>query len=812
MRKINKKELPTAPKQFKILQKINILLANIVLGIITLFINIGDVFLWPFKHNKYIRNRTKIRLRAIFLFLKKRVHTVKKTTSVLSNARKIFLQKIYRLNSDWENKKSIFLLRIRNLLTKYQSKLKFFHKKQSPNKTGVIYTSRKLLFEKFKFFGYGITLTFFLAVIPITIFFWLSELPNPRLLSSRDIPLTTKIYDRNGILLYQIYDSQNRSYISLSSLPKNLINATLAIEDKKFYKHKGVDIFGIIRAALVNASTPNHNGRPLQGGSSITQQLIKNALLTSEPTLSRKIKEVVLAVWAEMIYSKDEILEMYFNQVPYGGTAWGVEAAAETYFKKKAKDLSLSESALIAGLPAAPSLYSPFGARPELAKDRQLEVLRRMTEDAYITKDEEKEARSARIRYASPSIEIKAPHFVMFVKDILVKKYGIKMVEQGGLNVTTSLDLNIQEMVEKEVEKEVEKLKTLLVGNGAALVTKPTTGEILAMVGSKDYFDIKNDGNVNVTISQRQPGSSIKPILYAVALQKGYTPSTIIDDSPVSYRVVGQPDYTPVNYDLKFHGRVTLRNALGNSFNIPAVKVLNSIGVGVMIEMGRKMGITTWEEENRYGLSLALGGGDVIMTDLAEAYGVFANQGKKSPLIAVLKTTDYKGNILDEVRFQDGDRVLSGNIAFQISNILADNNARSFAFGSNSALVIPGKTVSVKTGTTNEKRDNWTIGYTPSILVAVWVGNNDNSPMHPYLSSGITGAAPIWHNIMENVLKNKKDEGLNQTKDLIPVQICSLNGLLPCEGCPTITEFFIKGTEPKNHCFLTPSPSPTNNP
>lgn len=702
------------------------------------------------------------------------------------------------------------------LLEKWGTIKKIFRKKTITAKgavvvrtKGQIYPAKPPFLEKLKFLLLGVLLAVFVIVTPLVVSFWLNELPNPRLLSAREIPLSTKIYDRNGTLLFQIYANQNRSFVNLDDLPKNLVNATVAIEDKNFFQHRGVDFRGILRAFLVNLRNGKTNGRPLQGGSTITQQLIKNALLSSEVSWSRKIKEVVLAIWAETIYTKKDLLEMYFNQVPYGGTAWGVEAAAETYFKKKVTELDLAESALLAGLPAAPSYYSPFGAYPELAKERQQEVLRRMTEDKYITSQEADEAEKEGVYYAAPAIEIKAPHFVMYIKDLLVKKYGLRTVEQGGLNVITSLDLNIQDMAQEEVAKEMENLKNLLVGNGAAVVTNPKTGEILTMVGSRDYFDLTNDGNVNVTLARRQPGSSIKPVMYSAALQRGYTPSSVIDDSPISFRIPGQPPYAPVNYDGKFHGKVTLRSALANSFNVPAVKVLNAIGVHTMVEMGRKMGISTWEDEGRFGLSLTLGGGEVTMLDMAKAFGVLANEGKKQELTPILKITDYQGNVLEQAKTKSGSQVIPSEVAFQLSNILADNNARSTAFGFNSALNIPGKTVSVKTGTTNDKRDNWTIGYTPSFVVVVWVGNNNNAPMHPYLTSGITGAAPIWHNIMANLLKNKANEMIGKSEDVIEVKVCAWNGLLPCEGCPTITEYFARGTEPKIRCQITPSPTPT---
>ncbi len=725
---------------------------------------------------------------------------------------------------------SVMLNLFRHLSIKFQKKLKRKYKKSTKQTVVFIYKQQNRLnsfkrvlnrsrnkfgmtlkisawdFFKLraKFLIGGFLLAVILIVFPMTVYFWLSELPSPTLLKNREIPLTTKIYDRNGILLYQIYALQNRSFVYLPELPKDLINATISIEDKNYYKHHGVDVSGVVRAVWVDIT----EGKALQGGSSITQQLIKNALLTSEPTFSRKFKEMVLALWSELVYSKNEILEMYFNQVPYGGTAWGVEAAAETYFGKKVSDLTLAESALLAGLPVAPTLYSPFGARPQLAKVRQRAVLKRMVEDGYITPAQMEKAGKEELRFAKPSIEIKAPHFVMYIKELLSKEYGLKMVEQGGLKVITSLDLKIQEMAQNELELEMENIKNLNVGNGGILVTIPKTGEILAMVGSRDYFDLEKEGNVNVTLALRQPGSSIKPILYALALQKGFTPATLIDDSPISFNLPGQPSYIPVNYDGRYHGRITLRTALANSFNIPAVKLLNVLGVPGMVEIARKMGISTWNEDKRFGLSLALGAGEVTLLDMMKVYGILANNGKTQEISPVLKITDYKGNIIKEAKNTQEEQIVSPEVAFQLSSILADNNARSQAFGLNSSLVIPKQTVAVKTGTTNEKRDNWTIGYNPSFAVGVWVGNNDNSPMNPVLTSGITGAAPIWHRVMVNILKNKPNEPFVKPANLIETKVCAWNGLLPCGGCMTITEYFIRGTEPKYHCQITPTPTP----
>lgn len=656
---------------------------------------------------------------------------------------------------------------------------------------------RKKPSETAKSFIAGIAVTALFFLFPYNAYRWLTSLPNPQLLTKRDLEVTTKIFDRNGALLYEVYADQNRTPRPLAEIPDVVKHATIAIEDRDFYRHSGFSIRGIFRALKETVL----NNR-VQGGSTITQQLIKSALLSPEIKLSRKIKEIVLAFWAERMYSKNQILEMYLNQVPYGGTAWGVETAAQTYFGKSIKDVTLAEAALLAGLPAAPSEYSPFGSHPEKAFERQAEVLRRMTEDRYITPEQAKLALAEEIHLARPHTAIRAPHFVMYVKGILEDRYGSRLVDRGGLRIATSLDVGIQEKVDDILRNQIESLRYLRVGNGAVIVTNPKTGEILAMAGSKDYFNLADDGNVNVTTSLRQPGSSIKVVNYAAALENGFTAASVIDDSPIVYNTPGSPPYAPVNYDGAFHGPTPLRYALGNSYNIPAVKVLAKIGVGTMIAKGKSMGITTWDDENRYGLSLTLGGGEVMMTDMAKVFGTLANGGKRVDPLPILEVTDYTGRVLEHNTPKNGIAAVKPETAWILSNILADNSARTNAFGPNSSLVIPGKTVSVKTGTSNDKRDNWTVGYTPSLVTAVWVGNNNNAPMDPYLTSGITGAAPIWHDIMVELLKDKPDEVLPKPNNVIAI---------PCYFGRV--EYFARGTEPAGgRCAPLPTPSPTPTP
>jgi len=649
----------------------------------------------------------------------------------------------------------------------------------------------------------------FLIIFGICYFIFniLTTLPNPNTLLTRQPILTTKIYDRNGNLLYKIYRKENRTLVKLQELPLYLIQATVAIEDAEFYSHHGFSPKGIIRAALRNLK-----GDKLYGGSTITQQLVKNALLSPERTLIRKIKEIILAVLVEAKFSKDEILQMYLNEVGYGGAAYGVEEAAQMYFGKSAKNLTLAEAALLAGLPASPTSFSPFGAYPQKAKERQLLVLRRMRQERFISEEEEKRAAAEELYFASPKTDIKAPHFVMYVKDLLVKKYGEQMVEEGGLEVKTTLDLEIQEFAQKVVSEEIKKLRSLKINNGAALVTKPATGEILAMVGSEDYFNLQNDGNVNITLRPRQPGSAIKPIMYSLALENGFTAATIIPDTPITYKIPGQPPYSPKNYDNRFHGNVPLRIALASSYNVPAVKVLAALGVEKMIVRGREIGITTWDDLSRFGLSLTLGGGEVKMVDLAVAYGVLANMGKRVDLNPILEVKNYKGEVLEksEIRNSKSETIIKPEIAYILTDILSDNFARAPAFGTHSWLNIPDHpSVAVKTGTTQNLRDNWTVGYTPDFLVAVWVGNNDNKPMS-YVASGVTGASPIWNKIMSHLLADIPDKKFPRPEGIVEVKICVPTGTLPCEGCPLVRpEIFLTGSEPKIRCSLFPSTTPT---
>ncbi len=607
-------------------------------------------------------------------------------------------------------------------------------------------------------------------------------LPSPTGIGKLNYPLSTHMYDRNGKLLYEIYKEQNRTSVQLKDLPKYVYQATIAIEDKDFYSHGGVSLLG----GILRAAKDSVINKELQGGSTLTQQLVKSALLTPERTLTRKLKEILLALWTEKLYSKNQILEMYLNQVPYGGSTYGIEEASKTYFGKDAKDLTIAQAAFLAGMPQAPSVYSPY-TNPNLAKQRRDEVLKRMYDLGYITKDQKNNAQHEDIEVTPLENTIQAPHFVFYVKSNLEQQYGLQKVEEGGLNVTTSLDLDIQQMGEKIINEELAKVTSLNISNAAMIVTKPSTGEVLAMVGSADYFAAPS-GAFNVTTANRQPGSSIKPVTYALALEKGFTAASILDDVPTVFGVPGSPPYVPVNYDGRFHGSVPLRYALANSFNIPAVKMLQTLGVDEMASFARKLGITTWDDTSRFGLSLTLGGGEVHMTDMAEVYGTFANQGVHVPLTSIKRIYDSQNDVLFNLTPQK-KRVISPEASFILSDILSDNFARRWEFGTHSALEIPGYKVAVKTGTTDMKKDNWTIGYTPDFVVAVWVGNNDNTPMDQYLASGITGAAPIWNRMMSYLLTKYGAHWYEKPSDVVEKQ-CYFGK----------TEYFTAGTETKANC------------
>lgn len=673
---------------------------------------------------------------------------------------------------------------------------------QFRQKAGGLNNSRNLVkIAKFGFLGILGLFLVLIIVLPLMSF----GLPSPDKVIRRE-GFSTKILDRNGKPLYDIFDNERRTPININDMPAYLKQATVAIEDKNFYSHSGFDILGTLRG-LSRFFTRGY----AQGGSTLTQQLVKNVLLTSERSALRKIKEFILAVQIERKYTKDEILQMYLNEAPYGGTAWGVESASETYFGKSAKDLNLVESAILAGMPQLPSKYSPYSSTPKAYVDRTTNVLRRMREDGYITKDQE-EAALAELpdfKFQTKGSSFKAPHFVQYVQKILEERYGEKVIEQGGLKVTTTLDLDLQEKAQEIVAEEIAKVESQRITNGGAVVMTPETGEILAMVGSKRFDDPDYDGQVNVTVALRQPGSSFKPFTYVTALKEGYSPSSMVMDVPTTFQSgEGQPDYNPVNYDGKYRGPVQMRYALANSLNIPAVKFIALVGIKDVLETAYDLGLTslppTTETLQRVGLSLTLGGGEVRLVELTGAYSSFFNGGTKAEPLAILKVEDSNGKVLEEIKPKKGKKVLDPMHAYLISHMLADNNARKDVFGVNSLLNVPGRQVAVKTGTTNDKRDNWTIGGTPQRAVGVWVGNNDNSPMLN-VASGVSGASPIWRRILLESLSGLDPVNFEAPEGIVTAEVDLVSGKRARDGFPSRPELFAKGAEPDTddiHVYL----------
>jgi 1A family penicillin-binding protein len=570
--------------------------------------------------------------------------------------------------------------------------------------------------------------------------------------------------------------------VSLSKIPRNVINATIAVEDDQFYYHHGFDLKSMIRAAKATFLDDE-----LQGGSTITQQLVKNVLLTPERTVSRKLKELFLSMIVETRFTKNQIMEMYLNNISYGGTAWGIQSAAQKFFNKNVWELDLAEASLLAGLPSAPSAYSPLTGDIGVAKQRQQYVLQRMVQLGYISRAEALAAYDKELTFAPQTEYIRAPHFVAYVLKDLEERYGNRYVEQGGLTVRTTLDLDLQEKVQRIVAEGVERYAYLSIGNGAAVVLDARDAEILAYVGSVDYF--KEDwGAFDVASAYRQPGSSIKPVTYSLALENGMTPASIIRDRPVTFRIPGQKPYTPKNYDGKYHGNVTLRQALANSYNVPAVRLANLLGPDNIVALGRQFGLKNWQVDGSYGLAVTLGGKEVRLLDHTNLYATFARYGVYKDTTPYLSIKDRQGfEIYQDVR--EENQVVKAETAYIIWHILSDEQARLPAFGTNNFLTIPGKTLAAKTGTTDQIRDNFTMGFTPSYAVGVWVGNNDNSPLNQSLASGLSGAAPIWNEITTVVLENSGDEKMKKPEGVF---------VKYDEDCAK-SEIFVKGSKVPDH-------------
>jgi 1A family penicillin-binding protein len=598
------------------------------------------------------------------------------------------------------------------------------------------------------------------------ILIWVStfQIPSLDTIEARKISQSTKIYDNTGkVLLFDVYQNTQRTIVPFNEISKYIKDATLSIEDKEFYTHHGIKPLSILRAVIVNTSSLSYS----QGGSTITQQVVKNSILTGDKTPTRKLKELVLALKLEQMLSKDRIFDMYLNEIPYGGSLYGVEEASQAFFGKKSADVTVAEAAYLASLPQAPSYYSPYGTHKDQLDARKNVVLKEMLRDGKISDVEYQNALTEKVNFLPKSDKgIKAPHFVMFVKEYLENKYGVDVIEQGGLKVTTTLNYDLQTKAEAIAKQYAEINEKSFNGtNDAFVAIDPKTGGILTMVGSRNYFDTKIDGNFNVTTAHRQPGSAFKPFAYAEAFIKGYTPDTVLFDLPTQFSVKCPLDnfttttdgvcYAPGNYDDKFRGPMTLREALAQSINVPSVKTLYLAGIKETIDLATSMGIKSLSDANMYGLTLVLGGGEVSLLDMTSAYGVFATEGIRSPYTSVLKVEDKNGKVLEEMS-QKTSRVLDAEVARKISDILSDNVARTPLYGANSVVYFGDREVAVKTGTTNNYKDAWIIGYTPSVVVGTWAGNNDNTPMAKKVSGLIV--APMWRAFVDEVLKTVPTE------------------------------------------------------
>lgn len=645
------------------------------------------------------------------------------------------------------------------------------------------------------------------------------DLPSLDRLTENLVVPSTKILARDGRLLYEINDPAGLRHttLPLKEIPKACQQATVAVEDAGFYSHPGVEVSGIIRAFWINLT----GGEVLSGGSTITQQVARNMLLDpqekAQRTYVRKLRESILAWRLSQAYSKDQILELYLNQTYYGHLAHGVESASQAYFGKHARDLDLAECAMLAGIPQAPALFDPLTS-PNAAKEKQIIVLDLMLKNKMISEAESKIAKDESLQYASTPFPIAAPHFVFYVWSLLEQQYPPDIL-YSGLTVTTTIDLDLTRTAHEIINR---RLKILAEDNDSAphgatdsalVAVDPHSGQILAMVGSPDYFDQKNSGAVNMAFAPRQPGSAIKPITYAAAFDPSlcssppskmgerlgegacpWTPATMILDVHTSFVTKEGLSYVPLNYDRNFHGPVSARDALGGSLNVPAVKALDHVGLNNMISLATRMGITTLNNADRFGLALTLGGGEVRLIELTSAFGVFAAGGVRAPTAAILKITNARGDLIYQWTQPSSERILDERISYLITDVLSDNNARLATFGPNSVLQI-GRPAAVKTGTTTDYRDNWTVGYTPELVTGVWVGNANNAPMINI--SGVAGAGPIWHEFMRAVLLGKPESKFDQPNGLARVEVCALSGLLPTEYCPhKRVEIFIEGTQP----------------
>ena len=650
---------------------------------------------------------------------------------------------------------------------------------------------RTIALWAFRFAAVGV---FLLAILFL---YYSKDLPDPGKLISREVAESTKIYARDNSLLYEIHGEVKRTLVPYDQISENLKKATIAIEDKDFYKHHGISFRGIARAVLRLAINLDRSGG---GGSTITQQLVKNAILRNYSAWDRKPRELILSLAMETRYSKDQILEFYLNEIPYGKNTYGAEAASQSYFGKSAKDLSLAESAYLAALPQSPSRYNPFGPNRALLDGRKDYVLTRMREDGYISAEQEKQAKEEKVAFSEIKTGITAPHFVFMVEDYLAQKFGEKTLQEGGLKVYTTLDPRLQKIAEEAINKYAEtNVKKYNANNEALVAIDPKTGQVLAMVGSKNYFGKSEpegcgpgkclfDPQVNVAISPRQPGSSFKPYVYVTAFSKEnkYAPATMLMDVVTNFGKFNNKDYIPNNYDGSEHGIVSMRQALAGSLNIPAVKTLALVGVDNATQTARKLGITS--PLANCGLSLVLGGCTVKLVDHVAAYSVLANNGVKNEKTFILQIKDKSGQTVEEFQPRPQE-ILDPQAVYLLTSIMSDNNARAYVFGPNSPLTLPGRTVAAKTGTTNDWNDGWTMGFTPSLAAGVWAGNScggkDPKCLMKRGADGVVVAAPIWREFMLNALKDTPAEEFTRPNGIREIDVDSISGKLPTQLTPT---------------------------
>ena len=638
--------------------------------------------------------------------------------------------------------------------------------KQDPNSR----RRKKMIRKWLRTIFFVLASLFLIFVTVIAIYISTVNIPDFSNFANRKIDNSTQIYDRTGkILLYDVHGEVKRTQVSSNEISQFSKDATIAIEDRYFYEHRGIRPTSIVRAMIANLKA----GSFVQGGSTIDQQVIKNALLTREKSIIRKITEWAMAIKLDSQVSKEDILTIYLNDAAFGGTIYGIQTASKFFFNKDAADLTLAEAAYLAALPNAPSYYSPYGTHVDELEERKNLILKLMLEQEKISPEQYTEAKVEKVVWQKNSENGKAMHFVFYVRDYLEQKYGKDVVDKGGLKVITTLDYDLQSEGENIVNKyALENAEKYQATNAALVAIDPRTGQILTMVGSRDYFEVEAiPGNFNVATAPRQPGSAFKPIVYATAFMEGYTPETVLFDVPTQFSTTCYYDGTPLpgysadscyfpsNYDGDFRGPVTIREALAQSLNIPAVKTLYLVGVKNAISTAQKLGITTLDINGNYGLSLVLGSGETSLLQLTNAYGVFANGGIYNPPAFILSITDIEGNVLEEYK-QNNASVIPSFVAGYINSILSDNNARAPLYGYSSGLYFPGKAVAAKTGTTNEYRDTWTIGYSPSVVVGVWAGNNDNSRINKGMSGMV--AVPMWNEFMSYAIK---DETASSFKD-----------------------------------------------